>query len=66
MTRDRESGIGNDPNAWFPDPRALAAAIRRIVHVSTETARIVADLPLAVAAGARANKERDFIDIIND
>ena len=45
MTRDKESGIVNDPNAWFDDPRDLIAAIRRVVHLSVETARIVNSLP---------------------
>ena len=45
ITQDRESGIVNDPNEWFADPKDLIAAIQRIVHVSVETARIVDDLP---------------------
>ena len=45
ITRDTESGIVNDPNDWFDDPRDLIAAIRRIVHVSVETVRIVDSLP---------------------
>ena len=45
VTRDRESGIVNDPNGWFAKPEDLIAAIRRIVHVSVETVRIVAGLP---------------------
>ena len=44
-TRDRDSGIVNDPNGWFEDPRDLVAAIRRIVRISVETAHIVAGLP---------------------
>ena len=43
--QDRESGIVNDPNGWFDDPRDLISAIRRVVHVSVETSRIVAALP---------------------
>ena len=42
---DRDSGIVNDPNAWFDDPRDLIAAIRRVVHLSVETVRIVGGLP---------------------
>ena len=42
---DRRSGILNDPNGWFEDPKDLIAAFRRIVHVSVETVRIVAHLP---------------------
>ena len=45
VTQDKESGIVNDPNAWFDKPQGLIAAIRRIVHVSVETANIVASLP---------------------
>ena len=43
--QDKESGIVNDPNGWFDDPRDLIAAIRRIVHVSVESTRIVDSLP---------------------
>ena len=45
IVRDRQSGITNDPNEWFEDPRDLAATVRRIVHVSVETVRIVETLP---------------------
>ena len=45
ITEDKNSGIVNDPNAWFDDPKDLIAAIKRIVHVSVETARIVDGLP---------------------
>ena len=49
ITQNKESGIVNDPNGWFDDPRELVAAIRRIVHVSVETARIVTGLPEPIA-----------------
>ena len=42
---DKKSGIVNDPNGWFDNPRDLIAVFRRIVHVSVETVRIVASLP---------------------
>ena len=45
VTRDRHSGIVNDPNGWFSTPEDLISAIRRVVHVSVETVRIVAGLP---------------------
>ena len=45
VKQDKESGIVNDPNGWFAQPEDLIAAIRRIVHVSVETTRIVAGLP---------------------
>ena len=51
ITRDKESGIVNDPNGWFDDPRDLVAAFRRIVHVSVETTRIVEGLPEAFGPG---------------
>ena len=41
---NRRSGIVNDPNGWFDDPRELVPAIERLVHVSVETERIVAGL----------------------
>ena len=48
ITTDKESGIVNDPNAWFADEAAFIAAVRRIVHLSVETARIVDGLPPAL------------------
>ena len=50
ITRDSGSGIVNDPNGWFADPRDLVSSIRRIVHVSVETERIVEALPNALDA----------------
>ena len=48
VTQDKESRIVNDPNGWFNDPQDLITAIRRIVHVSVETVRIVAGLPESI------------------
>ena len=45
LTRDKRSGIPNDPNGWFADPRDLITAIRRIIYLSVETVRIVEGLP---------------------
>ena len=42
---DRESGIVNDPNGWFDNPRDLITAIERIVHVSVESTKIIEGLP---------------------
>ena len=53
IARDTQSGIANDPNAWFDDPRDLIAAVRRIVHVSVETARIAESLPDPFAGSVR-------------
>ena len=49
VTEDKESGIVNDPNGWFDDPRDIVSAIARIAHVSAESAGIVANLPDLVA-----------------
>ena len=47
--KDKESGIVNDPNAWFADdPAELVAHLKRLVHVSVETTRIVEGLPTAL------------------
>ena len=46
---DKESGIVNDPNGWFADPRDLIAAIKRIVHVSVESTRIIESLPSQIS-----------------
>ena len=45
ITQDKDSGIVNDPNSWFADPRDLLEAIERIVCVSVESARIIEGLP---------------------
>ena len=45
IVQDKQSGIVNDPNGWFDDPRDLVNAIRRIVYLSVETTRIVEGLP---------------------
>ena len=45
IKKDPQSGIVNDPNGWFEHPQDLVAAIRRVVHVSVETVRVVEGLP---------------------
>ena len=50
IKQDRESGIVNDPNGWFENPRDLVTAIARIVYVSVESARIVEGLPAEVVS----------------
>ena len=45
IKQDKESGILNDPNGWFEDPRNLVTAIKRIIHVSVESTRIIEGLP---------------------
>ena len=51
IKKDKESGIVNDPNGWFEDPRDLVAAIERIVHVSVGSTRIIEGLPREVTEG---------------
>ena len=48
IKQDRESGIVNDPNGWFENPRALITAIECIVYVSVESARIIDALPTEI------------------
>ena len=45
VTQDRESGIVNDPNDWFNDPRDIVSVVGRIAYVSKESAGIIARLP---------------------
>ena len=45
ITQDKNSGIINDPNGWFENPRDLITAIERIVYVSVESTRIIEGLP---------------------
>ena len=45
IKRDTDSGILNDPNGWFENPRDLVTAIERIVYVSVESTRIIEGLP---------------------
>ena len=45
IKQDSESGIVNDPNGWFVDPRDLVTAIERIVYVSVKSTRIIEGLP---------------------
>ncbi|MXV78331.1 DEAD/DEAH box helicase [Candidatus Poribacteria bacterium] len=47
---DKDSGIVNDPNGWFADPRDLVTAIKRIVYVSVESARIIDGLPAEITS----------------
>lgn len=46
ITRDKDSGILNDPNTWAPDnPRYILDLLKRITRVSLETLKIVHTLP---------------------
>ena len=44
ITQDKDSGIINDPNGWFDNPRDFITAIQRIVHVSVESSKIIENL----------------------
>ena len=51
IRQDKESGIVNDPNAWFADnPAKQVAHLKRLVYLSVHTARIVDALPPSLAA----------------
>ena len=45
LTKDKDSGITNDPNDWSDDPRYIIDLVKRIVRVSLETVKIVNSLP---------------------
>ena len=45
IKKDTDSGILNDPNGWFENPRDLITAIERIVYVSVESTKIIKGLP---------------------
>lgn len=48
MTRDKDSGIVNDPNDWCKEhqqPRYILDLLKRVVRVSMETLKIVKKLP---------------------
>ena len=45
IKKDTNSGILNDPNGWFQNPRDLITAIERIVYVSVESTKIIENLP---------------------
>ena len=50
IRQDQESGIVNDPNAWFAaNPAGLVSHLKRLVYLSVQTARIVEALPPALA-----------------
>ncbi len=48
LTRDKDSGIPNDPNDWAREhnqPRYVIDLLKRVVRVSVETVKIVNSLP---------------------
>jgi len=45
ITKDKDSGITNNPNHWSDDPHYIVNLVKRIVRVSLETVAIVNSLP---------------------
>ena len=45
IKKDTNSGILNNPNGWFENPRDLITAIERIVYVSVESTKVIENLP---------------------
>ncbi|MBD2151196.1 hypothetical protein H6F44_13855 [Pseudanabaena sp. FACHB-1277] len=45
LTRDKDSGITNNPNDWSDDPHYIIDLVKRIVRVSIESVKIVNSLP---------------------
>ncbi|MCC4239872.1 DEAD/DEAH box helicase [Thalassospira povalilytica] len=45
VTKDKNSGIVNDPNEWSDDPRYIVDLLKRVVRVSVDTVAIVNTLP---------------------
>lgn len=48
ITRDKESGIVNDPNEWFEEPVDLVKSLKKVVCLSVITNNIVEGLPPAL------------------
>ena len=46
---EKNSGILNDANGWFADPRDIVPAIARIIHLSVQSTRIINTLPAEIA-----------------
>ncbi|MCY4199915.1 MAG: DEAD/DEAH box helicase family protein [Gammaproteobacteria bacterium] len=63
VTKDRHSGIVNDPNHWFEQPKELAFAIARIVYLSVQSAEWQHALPEAISdEDPEAEKTRAFFE----
>ena len=44
-TTHTESGITNDPNDWSDDPLYILSLLKRIIHISIESVKIIESLP---------------------
>ncbi len=49
VTKDTHSGIVNDPNHWFNNPRDITAAIARIVYLSVMSSEIQVFMPEVIS-----------------
>jgi predicted helicase len=45
ITKNKDSGIMNNPNDWSDDPHYIVDLVKRIVRVSMESVAIVNSLP---------------------
>lgn len=62
VTKDKDSGIVNDPNDWcreHNDPRYIVDLVKRVVTVSVETMKIVRSLPAIGPAPTRSTAVRE-------
>ena len=50
IKQDKNSGIINDPNGWFENPRDLITAIAHIVYISVESTKIIEALPSEITS----------------
>ena len=60
VKHDKASGIVDDPSGWHEwadEPFNLIRHLRRLVHVSVETARIVSGLPPALTTSSTINTD---------
>jgi predicted helicase len=64
VTVDKDSGIKNDPNEWSSDPRYIVDLVKRVVWVSLETNRLVAELPeFQILDAAKASRKKKPVAI---
>jgi predicted helicase len=48
VTKHKDSGIENDPNDWCKeqsDDRYIVDLVKRVIHLSVESVKIIEDLP---------------------
>lgn len=62
-TKDKDSGIINDPNEWSDDPAYIMELIKRVVTVSVETVRIVEGLPAIEKPNADGQEAEEAVSV---